>query len=254
MPLKRYVRKRKLSMRRKRRNTSKTYNKFTKAPDGSLQTHQSVIQYHNAKPQVQRGINPFPREWYTRLHYAHWTGMTCPAAGVAGEIIFRLNSLYDPDFSGAGHQPYQYDQLVPMYSESIVYGCKVDLIWDNPSSDGMFMGYAITASNITGVAGKSIDAIMELPGVSVVRLNNTGSQIRKQSVYVPLHQLAGITKSAYMGEPTIYGELMGGSAVPTNMFIRPFVIDPSGNTPNVNLSIKLTYYAKLSKYKDPGQS
>ena len=43
----------------------------------------------------------------------HISALT-PGAAVAS-YVFRGNSLYDPDYTGTGHQPRYYDQLTPIY-------------------------------------------------------------------------------------------------------------------------------------------
>lgn len=38
---------------------------------------------------------------------------------------FRANSLYDPDFSGAGHQPMYFDEMSAIYNHWTVIGSKI---------------------------------------------------------------------------------------------------------------------------------
>lgn len=41
--------------------------------------------------------------------------------------IMRLNSLYDPDATGVGNQPYYRDQMANLYASYRVYGVKVTI-------------------------------------------------------------------------------------------------------------------------------
>lgn len=64
-----------------------------------------------------RGQTTLPHRKHFCDHYADntyaLTPLTVGAAGVGGtEAIFSLNSLFDPNVSGVGHQPYNFDQLV----------------------------------------------------------------------------------------------------------------------------------------------
>lgn len=43
----------------------------------------------------------------------------------AGVYTFRGNSLFDPDYTSTGHQPYYYDQLAQMYSRYRVYSSRI---------------------------------------------------------------------------------------------------------------------------------
>lgn len=227
---------------------------YSYRPSANIAAGRPNSMFVQPRPQKQRGLNPFPREFLVKMHYGHWTGLTVPGGGVAGGINFRLNSLFDPDLSGVGHQVYQYDQLTALYNKSIVLACKVELRWSNPSADGLYVGYSVVGPVSAPAAGKGIDYIKELPTAQVIPMNNSGSQVRTQTVYVKLHQLFGVDKKAFIANTT-YHETMGAATTVPNALIQPFVIDPSGGSSmNVALEIKLTYYAKLWEFKDPGQS
>lgn len=48
-------------------------------------------------------------------------------AGVPYRYTFRGNSLYDPDSTGAGHQPMSFDQWSALYSNYTVHGSKIEM-------------------------------------------------------------------------------------------------------------------------------
>lgn len=54
-----------------------------------------------------------------------------PAAGVPGVRIFRANGCFDPEASGAGHQPRGFDQLMALYEKYTVIKStiNVDFAW-----------------------------------------------------------------------------------------------------------------------------
>lgn len=51
-------------------------------------------------------------------------GTTVPAI-----YTFRLNSIYDPDHSGTGHQPMGHDQWATFYDHYSVLSCKITMVW-----------------------------------------------------------------------------------------------------------------------------
>lgn len=74
--------------------------------------------------------------------------------GTAGTYQFRANSIYDPDFSGAGHQPLGHDQWLAFYQSYFVMSsvCRVDFIPPNTSSvQSNFLG----AIRVSGDASPS---------------------------------------------------------------------------------------------------
>lgn len=60
-------------------------------------------------------VNGFPEVLRTTLRYQDNYTLTS-SSGSAAQNVFRLNSLFDPDFTGTGHQPLYYDQLSVIYA------------------------------------------------------------------------------------------------------------------------------------------
>lgn len=56
----------------------------------------------------------FPDRLKTKLHYCDVVQLAA-SAGNPGLWEFRMNSLFDPDFTGTGHQPQWFDQLASVY-------------------------------------------------------------------------------------------------------------------------------------------
>lgn len=66
----------------------------------------------------------FPDRLKTKLHYADVIQLSA-SAGSPGLWQFRMNSLYDPDYTGTGHQPQWFDQLSAVYQYYKVLGSKI---------------------------------------------------------------------------------------------------------------------------------
>lgn len=60
----------------------------------------------------------------TKLRYTAFGSISTAISGY-GEQIFRLNSLFDPDYSGAGSQPLGFDQWAAFYNRYKVLSVKV---------------------------------------------------------------------------------------------------------------------------------
>ncbi len=206
-------------------------------------------------PQKQKGYSPFPVEWKVKMRYAHAFDLSANGLSTFGKITFRLNSLFDPDKSGAGHFPYQFNQLKTIYDRSIVYGAKVDLLWTNPTGDGLWVGFnIINASNSGGMSGKTLDVVQELPNASIITMNNSGSQERRQSVYIPLHSLNGCTKHELLAQRDKYSESTSGPAITAVNDIEFGVMQPNSGTNSISCLVTITYYAMLYDYRAQSQS
>lgn len=65
----------------------------------------------------------FPPTMTTNMRYCDNILLTSYTGSVAGNI-FRINSLFDPDYTGVGHQPLYFDQFAASYGRYVVLGCK----------------------------------------------------------------------------------------------------------------------------------
>jgi len=71
-------------------------------------------QWNSAPGWSLRSFDPFPAKIRARLRYNEVVAMDS-AAGAPAHYFFRANSLYDPNYTGAGHQPNGFDQLSLLY-------------------------------------------------------------------------------------------------------------------------------------------
>ncbi len=66
----------------------------------------------------------------------------------AAEGIFRLNSCFDPDASGGGTQPYQWDQVTPLYNKYKVFSVTIKLTWLSNVTDEIMIGCSIILPSV----------------------------------------------------------------------------------------------------------
>jgi len=79
--------------------------------------------------------SPYPENKLVIHRYV--SRVTVPAAGFAGNTrgwVFRANSLFDPDFTGFGHQPLYHDQMTPNYEKYQVIASTIRVIIPNEQS------------------------------------------------------------------------------------------------------------------------
>lgn len=66
----------------------------------------------------------FPKKIITILRYIDQYSMTSTLGG-ASTVVFRMNSLFDPDFTNAGHQPLYFDRYAAIYNNYRVLGSRL---------------------------------------------------------------------------------------------------------------------------------
>lgn len=79
--------------------------------------------------------SPMPLKFVTKLRYAELGLSVNPGAGLVAEYLFRANDVFDPNYSGTGHQPRGFDQLMPLYNHFTVLGSKATFRVSNDASD-----------------------------------------------------------------------------------------------------------------------
>ncbi len=83
---------------------------------------------------------PVPNRKLVKLRYVDW--ITLNPTVTADTIVykeFRANSAFDPDYTGAGHQPLGFDQWMTFYDHFNVVGSKITCTW-TPSDVNTHVG------------------------------------------------------------------------------------------------------------------
>lgn len=152
--------------------------------------------------------------------------------------VYRMNSLFDPDFSngGSNHQPYGFDQLAALYTKYRVseFTWNVTVVANSGSN-------SVAAISLTGSTGNptSCSAQAEFPWSSMqVVPANEGRTFRGR---IPLRQFLGMSQTTFEGDDSNEAVI---SANPTN--ICSFVIgsESVGNTTNtVSFALEFGYVA-----------
>jgi len=87
----------------------------------------------------------------TTLRYSDNINLAYPG-GVGGIVgnIFRMNSAFDPDFTGTGHQPLYFDQFAAVYGQYTVLSAKLTVTFASTSHDTDAVPKGPYAIGITG--------------------------------------------------------------------------------------------------------
>ena len=158
----------------------------------------------------------------------------------ASSNIFRLNSLYDADLTGIGHQPYYRDQMASLYNAYCVYGCKVKVTGICGGNQAI-VGF-VGQQDQTGTANALLQT--ERPQCKYMLLNGNGSG-KSISRYFDMSKCFGVTKSNYLSEEDF--QALGNADPQRVWFLDLFGQHPdSTSTANINMLIELTFYVRWS--------
>ncbi len=171
------------------------------------------------------------------------------------EYSFRLNSLFDPDFTSGGHQPYGFDQIAAWYNRYIVTRVRIELTVTDPSADGLFFGAQIrTTAAAASISNESIGEHDERQGCMTKPINNTGSQVTVMRFDLPLHEVHGLTQTEWLGDISSHGATVSNN--PAIVSFLSFAIANASSTTNASVKVlcRLTYDCEFSERLPQQQS
>lgn len=123
-------------------------------------------------------VGGFPDKWMARLRYVETITLDA-GAGTYAVNAFRSNGLYDPNQTGTGHQPSNFDRLSAIYDRYTVLGSKctvypVQIAGSNTAVPAVLILHVSEdgTSVATAHASGGIDNILEQP-----RLRNSISYV-----------------------------------------------------------------------------
>lgn len=124
-------------------------------------------------------------------------GQIAVTAGAHNTYLFNLNSLFDPNRTGTGHQPMGYDNITPLYNKYIVKKCSWTVyMWVN---------------NVAGFAGN--------PTYTVVPINQAGAVSGPSDT---CEQPLAVFKQCLSGDSVSHPVMFSGSANLWDLFSKGY--------------------------------
>lgn len=196
---------------------------------------------------VNRALRPFAQRYITKMKYSE-----AFAIGGSGPQAQRmnLNSVYDPNATGTGHQPYGHDTLAAIYNRYRVISCSY--VISAVDTAGRYIQLAALPAN-ENVLTLSTSEMRENPRCKyIIQAPQASMRMLKGKVYLP--SLVGRSKSQYMADDR-YQAAVGSSpseAAILNIFIQDMA--DGLNVLNTSLNVTLEYTVEWFDVKNLGQS
>lgn len=125
------------------------------------------------------GNDPFPNKMSATLRYSQNISLN-PTSILSVAHVFRAASIFDPDFTGVGHQPYGHDQYQNIFQ---FYRVVKSVITVTSASTG--------GNNVIGVAMRATptvitdpEVIREVKGTRFTPLSNTSDPYKIQMTHL----------------------------------------------------------------------
>jgi len=193
---------------------------------------------------VNRAVNPIPERYICKMKYSDTFQIT--AAG--GSLYrFNLNSIYDPNRTGTGHQPYGRDQLATLYNRYRVFKCAYAITFFNSTNT---LRLAAVPANIELGLGTVSEAV-ENP-LAKWGTQTAGGSVKVVSGTVYLPSLVGRTKGQYLADDRYQAQMAESPAEAAILNVIAQAITDVGVT--VDCTISLTYHVECFDRNSLAQS
>lgn len=204
-------------------------------------------------------ISGFPSRKLVRLRYAQNVNLTPSGTGTPAHYTFSANGMYDPDISGAGHQPMGFDQWMAIYDHYTVLGSKITVRFI-PTTPSNFapVGFGCMLTDDATFPYTDLDAIIESrAGGRSYRLAAPSNSAVSRGLMVG----RSFSAKRHLGRPTVVGEeeLKGdASSNPSEQTMyQVWAVNPTsaGNQPpTCAFMVIIEYIAMLTERRELGQS
>lgn len=171
-----------------------------------------------------RSLDPFPSTLRRRFKYADTVSLSTNAStgGFGSEKRLNLNALYDPDYSGSGHQPYGFDQLMAGYNKYRVERCSFKLTFTTPGGAAdIFCLASVAPGTSSSVANTALSTPVEWPNTVSGHLSSTGTRLCVIRGSTNLPVVIGVTKARYDADDIFCGTV---SANPSQLALLSFAV------------------------------
>lgn len=178
-----------------------------------------------------------PDRIFTSLKYnevVQWN----PGA-VSGNYQFNINSLFDPNRTGTGHQPMLYDQYSAFFNRYKVHGCKWFIRF---SGCNTLTKITVVPSNSLTAPVDNTDATeMKLAKSTMVAQSTTPMFEKSISGYVGMKKLYG-RKELENKDEALTGASPAESAV---LNINIYSADGTTSISSLNMDVNLVFYSEM---------
>lgn len=193
---------------------------------------------------VNRSLQPIPNRYICKMKYSETI-----ATGATGIANLNLNSVFDPNRSGVGHQPYGHDTLITLYNRYRVISCGYRINIAIGSSTAPVQLAAQPANEV--LAMLSLSEMRENPRAKYILQNpGSGSVYLSGKSYIP--SLVGRTKSQYMADDRYQAQV---GASPSELAILNILTADAFDTPSsATFQIVMEYTVEWFDIKHLSQS
>lgn len=195
-----------------------------------------------------------PDRLFVKLRYNQTALFSDAVGGVPKYYIYSGNSVYDPDITGTGHQPYLYDQWTTLYSAYRCHGSKIRVnVWNNATGSTNSQVMCTVAALPQTTVLSTADEYREMPHTRRCYTSLYRPHTATKWFYMTPQKVYGITKYNALGD---HNWQAGIASSPSSQFSWQVYLQPvdMASTWACYVMVDIIYYVEFFHRKYPGVS
>lgn len=189
---------------------------------------------------------PFPNRATAKLVFrdSGYDMSTAVGTGYITRHVFRANSIYDPDYTAAGVQPYWHDILQTIYTRYRVNACKITLWFSTSTPTGTteeIKCCVFPSNSASDPSNQEFVDLAALPCCKQVSWNQASIGNRgktKLQLYRTTRQGAGLSNSRDQDLSAVFGQ---NPTATWYYHVYSNTVDVAATT-TILMDVKITYY------------
>lgn len=213
----------------------------TKKPAGKKNMKRKAWGKKQRTTNLNKALSPFASRYITKVKYAEQLNVAGGVGSGFASYRFNLNSIYDPNRTGIGHQPYGRDELNAIYNRYRVIGCSYVISCYNAGSSGD--AYSIVAalpSNQEVTLSGGLAQAQETPRCKFIT-QAPSAPLKVLKGYVNIPALMGRTKAQYMADDDYQAQFDASPNELAILNVFAGAITGAAETNTMKLSVVLEY-------------
>lgn len=193
-------------------------------------------------------LGSFPNSISACFRYADQITITT-TGGVGFQYAFRGNSLFDPDFTGGGHQPYGFDQWSAIFQRYVVFASwiRVNLTIDSP----LPCKFALVPTSLDNsvVTTDTFESLLEMPRAKWrLGQSSTGQDNQSLTHYASTTSIMGQAPGLIENDDNLYALTNANPANPWYWILG--VQSPQGDGSHTYyVEVEMRFWAKMFDYQ-----
>jgi hypothetical protein len=154
--------------------------------------------------------------------------------------IMNLNSLFDPDRTGTGTQPYGFDQLAALYNRYRVLRCHWKVSFG--TSSGTYFVVVVPVNGLVNSAiadAATFSLACQLPFAKDGIQGGGGSPSVKIAYNISLNELTGVTKNEYLADDRFEAQVSASPAELMTLYVGTY--NPTTSTVIAFLTVDMIF-------------